>query len=332
MQARSASAHSHFREYREAVPGTRTTLNLVHPDPILTAYSHSLPTGPDVDAPLSQAIRYVLSHPGSLHRARLASRIAVDYGAEQSTAAFLATALEYFHTASLILDDLPCMDDAVVRRGTACVHLQFGQHEAILTALALINRAYALAWQAFSGLPRLAAAKGMEYLEARLGMVGLLAGQSADLNYAKLPHTAAVTGLVAKRKTVSLIQLSLVWPAMLHGASGREISLLERLAHCWGLAYQAADDLKDVLHDASLTGKTTARDALLDRPNLAVSIGIPATAYRLKRLLRIGDANLQLLLQQRPSLSFLEDFRQSLNAEVAVLTIPCSESSQGECA
>jgi geranylgeranyl diphosphate synthase type II len=332
MQAGTATAFAQVREQRESMPCNRVTLNLIHPDPILTAYSHSLPTGLNADASLSQAIRYVLSHPGSLHRAHLASRIAVDYGADHNSATFLATALEYFHTASLIFDDLPCMDDARLRRGAACVHLQFGQHEAILAALALINRAYALSWQAFSELSHSTAAKGMEYLEGRLGVAGLLAGQSADLNYARLPHTAAVTGLVAKGKTVSLIQLSLVWPALLHGASARELSLLERLAHCWGLAYQAADDLKDVLHDASETGKTSGRDVMLDRPNLTVSIGIPATANRLKRLLRIGEANLQLLLRRRPSLGFLEDFRQSLKAEVAALTLSCAETIQEGCA
>ena len=68
-----------------------------------------------------------------------------------SRAKDLAIALEYFHTASLLFDDLPCMDNASERRGVPCVHLAFGEAGAILAALALINRAYALSWRAVSG-------------------------------------------------------------------------------------------------------------------------------------------------------------------------------------
>jgi geranylgeranyl pyrophosphate synthase len=325
----AVNALAHLEGSQTAITSVRPTLNLVQIDPIQQAYRHSLPSEPDAGSPLSRAIQYVLSHPGSLHRARLANRIAADYGADHASAVALSTALEYFHTASLIFDDLPCMDDAGIRRGAICIHLQFGQHEAILVALALINRAYALAWQAVRTLSAITSANGLEYLEARLGVSGLLAGQSADLNYASLPHNAEVAVMVAMGKTVSLIRLSLVWPALLFGAAAREITLLERLALCWGLAYQAADDLKDLLQDASLTGKTPARDTLLDRPNLAVSLGVPATVERLQRLIRLGDVNLRQLLQRRPTLRFLEDFRLSLNEEVAVLTLLSPVTAHG---
>jgi len=75
--------------------------------------------------------------------------VATTYGLEEAPARDLAVALEYFHTASLIFDDLPCMDDATERRGVSCVHFEFGEAEAILAALALINRAYALSCERF---------------------------------------------------------------------------------------------------------------------------------------------------------------------------------------
>ena len=77
----------------------------------------------------------------------------------------LAVALEYFHTASLLFDDLPCMDNALERRGAPCTHLVFGEEGAILTALALINRAYALTWRAVAGCPQARQAQALAFIE-----------------------------------------------------------------------------------------------------------------------------------------------------------------------
>ena len=113
-----------------------------------TAYRRRMNLPADLELHLSAAILHLLDHPGSLTRPHIAFRIAVAYGADQQAALDLAIALEYFHTASLVFDDLPCMDDAAVRRGAECVHLAHGEPGAILAALALINRAYALVWRA----------------------------------------------------------------------------------------------------------------------------------------------------------------------------------------
>jgi geranylgeranyl pyrophosphate synthase len=282
----------------------------------MAAYSRDLPLMQGIDSHLFAAVRYVLDRPGSLVRARMAFRVATAFGMEAVAAQSLATALEYFHTASLIFDDLPCMDDASMRRGVACVHRKYGEHEAILAALALINRAYALAWQSIAESPRSARQHGMEFLEDCLGVHGLLNGQSLDLNYALLPHTRETTERIAHGKTVSLIRLALVWPALLAGATEREQRLLERISTFWGLAYQIADDLKDVLQSVQQSGKSAARDALLDRPNLAAAIGIRKASIRLARLIRAGDGTLGALLRLRPSLIFLSALRSDLQADL----------------
>jgi geranylgeranyl pyrophosphate synthase len=237
----------------------------------------------------------------------------------------LAMALECFHTASLVFDDLPCMDDASARRGAPCVHVAYGEATAMLAALALINRAYALAWSAVADSPRNSQRRAMEYLEQRLGVEGLLNGQSFDLNYAHLSHNRETTERIAQGKTVSLIRLTLVIPAILGGASSRELQLLERLASCWGLSYQIVDDLKDVLHNSAESGKTAARDQYLDRPNMALAIGAPAALERLLRLIRVGDRTLDHLLAIRPGLGFLRKLRASLEAELDRVT----EKAQG---
>lgn len=283
-----------------------------------------------LDPGFEAALRHVLATPGSMVRPRMVLRLGEAYDLDPKAAHNVAIALEYFHTASLIFDDLPCMDDAFERRGVPCVHVKYGDSTAILSALALINRAYALIWQAVAGCPRADQSKVMTYIEQRLGVNGLLNGQSLDLHYSMLPHTRETTERIARGKTVSLIRLTLVVPALLGGAAPREIQLLERVAVCWGLAYQAIDDLKDVLQSTADTGKTAARDALLDRPNIASAIGICGAIERLERLLRIGDLTLQRLLSRRSALSFLSNLRSDLEAELRRVTDDVVQGRHGQ--
>jgi geranylgeranyl pyrophosphate synthase len=280
----------------------------------------SLPLPASLDPHFEEALRHVLDNPGSLVRPRMVFQVATAYGLDAIPARDLAIALEYFHTASLLFDDLPCMDNASERRGVPCVHLAFGEAGAILTALALINRAYALSWRAVSGASQHVQSRALAYIEQCLGIEGLLNGQSLDLHYATLPHTRETTETIARGKTVSLIRLTLVLPAMLGGASAREIQLLERIALYWGLGYQMVDDLKDVLESAAEAGKTVARDILLDRPNVASAMGIPAAVERFTRFIHLGDRTLHRLLQSRLGLSFLGKLRGDLEEELVRVT------------
>ncbi len=274
------------------------------------AFLQRMPFPSQLESSLAAALRHLLSHSGSLVRPRIIYRLAQAYGFNEQSAIDLAIALEYFHTASLVFDDLPCMDDASLRRGAPCVHVAFGEPAAMLAALALINRAYALAWKAISKCPPPYQDVAQQYLEQRLGVHGLLNGQSLDLNYSHLPHTLDSTERVAEGKTVSLISLTLVLPALAGGARARELQLLTRISTCWGLSYQIVDDLKDLLESSTSIGKTAARDKSLDRPNTALAIGVNAAIARLLRLLHLGDRSLESLLRLRPSLAFLREFRE----------------------
>jgi geranylgeranyl pyrophosphate synthase len=288
--------------------------------PFADALSGGLPLPSTIDPQFEETLRHVLDNPGSLIRPRMVLLVATAYGMENAAARDLAIALEYFHTASLIFDDLPCMDNAMERRGVPCVHFEYGEAAAILAALALINRAYALSWRAISTTPRECAARAMAYIEQLLGVHGLLNGQSLDLHYATLPHNRETTEKIARGKTVSLIRLTLVLPAMLGGASERELQLLERIALYWGLAYQMTDDLKDLLDSEANAGKTVARDLLLDRPNSATAMGIPGAVQRLLRFIDLGDRTLAQLLQARLGLAFLAKLRGGLEEELARIT------------
>jgi len=299
------------------------------PLPFAEAFGACLPLPATLDPHFEEALRYVLDNPGSLVRPRMVFQMAIAYGLDEARAKDLAVALEYFHTASLLFDDLPCMDNASERRGVPCVHLGYGEAGAILTALALINRAYALSWKAASGSPPGLQAQALAYLEECLGVNGLLNGQSLDLHYATLPHSRETTESIARGKTVSLIRLTLVLPAMLGGAAAREIQLLERIAMYWGLSYQIVDDLKDVLQSAAEAGKTVAHDALLDRPNIAAAVGVPGAVERLTRFLHLGDRTLGHMLASRASLAFLGKLRNDLQAELVRVTRNASEMTLG---
>jgi geranylgeranyl pyrophosphate synthase len=304
-------------------------MEILNTTPLADAFRASLPLPAVLDPPFEEAMRHVLDNPGSLVRPQIAFQVAAAYGLDELAAKDLAIALEYFHTASLVFDDLPCMDNAMERRGVPCVHLAYGDAGAILTALALINRAYALSWRAAAAASRQCQSQALAYIEQRLGVEGLLNGQSLDLHYSTLPHNRETTERIARGKTVSLIRLTLVLPAILGGALSREIQLLERIALYWGLGYQMVDDLKDVLESAAQAGKTVARDLLLDRPNVAAAMGIPGAIERFTRFIRLGDRTLGELLKLKPELLFMGRLRSNLEDELIRVTKNACELSMG---
>ena len=279
------------------------------------AFEEQLPIPAGVEPNLAAALRETLQRPGSLFRAELASQVAGVYGLSAFHGEQLAIALEYFHTASLIFDDLPSMDDAVYRRGAVCIHRLYGEGTAILCALALINRAYSLLWKAMGATSPSNASVAADTLERYLGLSGILDGQSRDIHFGVSGIAPQKPQQIALEKTVSLIRLPLVLPAILGGAPTEERHLLHRLAKFWGLGYQALDDLKDVLKEPGETGKTTGRDELLHRPNVALELGTEQTIARLHRLASIADRHIERLTLFKSELKLLQDISAKFEAE-----------------
>ena len=142
------------------------------------------PVSAAMESRLLAATASSVAHPGKLVRGRLLQATATALQVEETSATNLAVAVEYFHLASLLLDDLPCMDDAQMRRGQPCVHRVHGEATAILTALAFINRAYALAGFALAPWPAAVRCQAHAAMDACLGVTGLTGGQARDLSYA----------------------------------------------------------------------------------------------------------------------------------------------------
>ena len=242
-----------------------------------------------VEPRLAAALGDILARPGSMVRAVTAYLIGMEMGVTEEAARAVACGIEYLHTASLVFDDLPAMDDARTRRGAACPHVVHGEAVAMLAALAIINRGYAMIWQGIRRASPERRERSGDWVDARLGTCGVIGGQAFDLSGWRGEQSAAEVSEVAARKTGDLLRLTLVLPAIIGRGTDREIQLLDRIGMLRGLAYQAADDLKDVLCPENESGKTGGRDAELGRPNLILAEGFQATLRRFKRLRQMGD-------------------------------------------
>lgn len=257
--------------------------------------SHA-PAAAGAEPHLRAALVQVTGTPGKLVRAQLVATAGVRHGLRPGAAEQLACAVEYFHVASLVLDDLPCMDDATLRRGQPCVHRRHGDATAILAALALINRAYALIGDALSRQPRAVRAAATACLDRSLGVAGLVGGQAWDLAFAQTDQSERTVSRIALAKTGALFELAILLPAALARPSAAEARALRALCVYWGQLFQISDDLRDVLSPSHAAGKTTGRDAQLTRPNLALALGVPLARRRLARLARLSERILARLV------------------------------------
>ena len=189
-------------------------------------------------ARLNDAIHYAVFPGGKRMRPLLTLLGARIAGVPLDDALPAACAVEFLHTSSLIFDDLPSMDDAALRRGSATLHLVFGEDIALLAALALLNQAYAL-----FGSNTCLLAEAV----ACIGSNGMIGGQALDL----AGKTAGPISFNSRnRKTSSLMRLTLVAGAMAAGASPAAVGALASVGEDFGEAYQVCDDLLDQLQDA----------------------------------------------------------------------------------
>lgn len=175
-----------------------------------------------------------------------------------------ACAVEFLHGSSLIFDDLPAMDDASLRRGRPALHLAFGEDMALLAALALLNRAYAI----FAVSPRL-----MAEAVASIGENGMIGGQSIDLASRAEARDWDAQAASRNQKTTALMRLTLVSGALAAGAGERDVEALARCGEVLGEAYQVCDDLHDAFSPWQVTGKTALQDARHQRPSPVPACG-----------------------------------------------------------
>ena len=206
-----------------------------------------------------EAMRYTLLAPSKRVRAILAM-FAADVcsagGAARARSA--ACAIEAIHAASLMLDDLPSMDNAPLRRGRPAAHIAFGEAVTVLAAFGLLNAAFASLAKSYEPplASRLAGVTG-----DAIGLDGLIAGQAEDVLATDASINFDTLERIHRRKTGALFGAAAVAGGMTAGGNEYELAALSAYAKNLGLAFQIVDDLLDVTGDPSETGKATRTDA-----------------------------------------------------------------------
>lgn len=200
-----------------------------------------------------------------------------------------ACALEMIHAASLFLDDMPCMDNASLRRGQPTIHLRFGEDVAVLASVALLSHAYGITATA----PRLTPAQrndAVATLARAVGAQGLVHGQFRDLHGAQEAQQLDAVIATNQLKTGSLFTAALEVAALLAGAERTRTQHLQGFANELGLAFQLLDDIAD-----GLTPEQTGKDCQQDRAKATVV-----------SLLGQQAAEQQLAMHRKAALSHLD--------------------------
>jgi geranylgeranyl diphosphate synthase type II len=205
-----------------------------------------------------------------------------------------AAGLEMLHTYSLIHDDLPAMDDDVLRRGRPTCHVVYGEATAILAGDGLQARGFGLL--AAGGGPR--GGSLVARVAAAVGPGGMVGGQQADLEAEGCEVTAADVRRIHLGKTARLLAAALAGGAELGGATPRTLAAVEAAGLRLGLAFQGADDLLDVTGTAAALGKTARKDLAAGKATWVRLEGIEAAG---RRTARHGTAGLDGLRRALPA-------------------------------
>jgi geranylgeranyl diphosphate synthase type II len=230
--------------------------------------------GPERGA-IERSMAHTLFAPSKRVRPVLTLLSAELCGGPSAHALAAAAVVELVHTSSLILDDLPAMDNAALRRGRAANHLEFGEAIAILAAFGLLNLAYGTLARRYD--PPLST-RLATLLDDAVGNDGLIAGQAADLLATEQEISFELLERIHRGKTGALFSASAVAGALTAAADADSIAALSAFAKNLGLAFQIIDDLLDVEGDPSQTGKAILKDA---RKTTFVSFSGVAGAHQL---------------------------------------------------
>ncbi len=221
-----------------------------------------LPPAGERPEKVHEAMLYAAASPGKRLRPVLALAVAEMFGGAAPQTLDLACAIEMVHACSLILDDLPMMDDAELRRGRTTTHRVYGEAVALLASYGLLNRAYSIFAERVHHLrlKRYTSEDLIHLLTEAVGSRGLIGGQALDLESEKESLDLGRLEFIHSHKTGALFTAAAELGAMAADARRSELAVVTRYAKNLGLAFQIADDLLDVLASREETGKDSGQD------------------------------------------------------------------------
>jgi farnesyl diphosphate synthase len=254
----------------------------------LTQVEQVLKQGIDAHAPanIGQAMRYAVLDGGKRLRPLLvlaaAEAVGVDLEAAtvsdqpSSLAALRAScAVELIHAYSLVHDDMPCMDNDVLRRGKPTVHVKYGEAQALLAGDALQALAFEFLTPQDGSTEFTVQAAQVSLLARASGYHGMAGGQAIDLASVGLPLNETQLRQMHRLKTGALLLCSVQLGAVSAGKPSSQIlDALSQYAEALGLAFQVVDDILDVTSDSATLGKTAGKDAAADKPTYVSLMGL----------------------------------------------------------
>jgi farnesyl diphosphate synthase len=229
----------------------------------------------DAPAGLGQAMRYGVLDGGKRLRPLLVLAAASAVQGQREAALRAACAVELIHAYSLIHDDMPCMDNDVLRRGKPTVHVQFGQAQAMLAGDAM----QALAFEVLtpdSGVAPALQARLCALLARSAGHAGMAGGQAIDLASIGQPLGEQALRDMHHRKTGALLQASVLMGAACGDIGASAWQALAVYGDALGLAFQVVDDILDVTQASETLGKTAGKDVDNNKPTYVTVLGLDA--------------------------------------------------------
>lgn len=230
---------------------------------------------PDAPAGLGEAMRYAVLDGGKRLRPLLVLAACEAVGGNAQAALRAACAVELIHAYSLVHDDMPCMDNDVMRRGKPTVHVRFGEARALLAGDALQALAFELLTPE-DGVPPAMQARLCRELARAAGADGMAGGQAIDLASVGLQLSEDQLRQMHRLKTGALLQASVVMGAVCGQTPEGTLRALSDYGAAMGLAFQVVDDVLDVTQDSATLGKTAGKDAASDKPTYVSLMGLEA--------------------------------------------------------
>ena len=246
----------------------------------------------DAPAGLGLAMRYGVLDGGKRLRPLLALASCQAVGGLREAALRAAVAVELIHAYSLVHDDMPCMDNDVLRRGKPTVHVQYGQAQAMLAGDAM----QALAFEVLTpddGVPAPLQARLVGLLARSAGHAGMAGGQAIDLASIGRGLSEKELRDMHRRKTGALLQASVLMGAACGQTTLLAWAALSDYGAAIGLAFQVVDDILDVTQSAATLGKTAGKDQDSNKPTYVSVLGLPAARRHAQELREQAHAALQ---------------------------------------